>query len=82
MVLSRNFCQMIVRVNSHNFNTVSDIRGQAPDSEGGEDFFGFLLQGDRFLTSKGGISFRLLYKNFKNFPNFSGQGGHSGLKPI
>ena len=56
------------------------IRGQAPDSEGGgviwtrysrgEDFFGF-LGGIYFLTSKGGISFRLLYKNFKNFPKFS-----------
>ena len=39
------------------------IRGQAPDSEGGsdldkifrgEDFFGFLLGGIDFLTSKGG----------------------------
>ena len=41
----------------------------------GEDFFGFLLEGDRFFDLEGGISFRLLYKNFKNFPKFSGQGG-------
>ena len=41
----------------------------------GEDFFGFLLGGIDFLTSKGGISFKLINNNFKNFPNFSGQGG-------
>ena len=63
---------------------IQTIRGQAPDSEGGSDldkifrgegFFWLFVLGMDFLTSMGGISFRLLYKNFKNFPKFSGQGG-------
>ena len=38
---------------------------------GGRFFLAFCWWGIDFLTSKGGISFRLLYKNFKNFPKFS-----------
>ena len=46
----------------------------------GEDFFGFLLGGIDFLTSKGGYpldSVTRISKIFQDFPKFSGQGGDS-----